>query len=166
MPRQLGLQIVVQPHEIGPFQFGTSTAVQTGTTAAPVAFGITYLEAIDDDAAQRVRDMSRECMMELMHIPGFIGAVTAKIGQRMITMSAWSNTDAMSASVRKGAHGAAMKPFYEGTIASSGFTSVWSPARINPYWIRCTACGSMVDTSKHGRVCPCGADLPGHPPYW
>ena len=45
VPRQLGLDVIVQPKEIGPFRFGTSTMVQTGKTEEPAAFSITYLEA-------------------------------------------------------------------------------------------------------------------------
>ena len=32
VPRQIGLNIIVQPFEIGPFKFGISTMVQTGNT--------------------------------------------------------------------------------------------------------------------------------------
>ena len=33
VPRQLGLDVIVQPKEIGPFRFGVSTVVQTGKTS-------------------------------------------------------------------------------------------------------------------------------------
>jgi steroid delta-isomerase-like uncharacterized protein len=52
VPRQVGLNVVVQPHAAGPFRFGLATAVQTGKTEAPGAFSVTYLEAVDDAAVE------------------------------------------------------------------------------------------------------------------
>lgn len=165
VPRQLGHQVIVQPETAGPFRFGTSRAVQTGKTDAPGAFSITQLHAPDEEAAERVRDYSRKIMMEMMDAPGFVGAVVAKVGLRLITMSAWKDKDAPARFMKQRTHAEAMKPFFDGTLATSTFTSVWIPERINSYWIRCASCGSMVDP-KRAAACTCGAPLPDHPPYW
>ena len=39
IPRQLGLQVLVQPDAAGPFRFGSSVQVQTGKVEAPGAMG-------------------------------------------------------------------------------------------------------------------------------
>lgn len=58
LPRQIGLDVIVQPAQVGPFRFGTSTMVQTGKTQEPAAFSITYLEARDDDAVKTVSEIT------------------------------------------------------------------------------------------------------------
>ena len=99
-------------------------------------------------------------------MPGFIGAVTANFGLRMVTMTAWTDAEAPRQLMREGAHAAAMKPFFDGALATSGFTSVWSPARINPHWVRCDACGKMQDPARADNTCKCGAALPDRASYW
>lgn len=165
MLRQLGLQVVVQPYTAGAFAFGTSIAVQSGRTAAPGAFSITQLEVTGDAMAEEVRAYSRTILAEMLDDPAFIGATTARIGPRMVTISAWTDTQAPAAFMRKGAHAEAMKPFYKGNLGVSAYTSVWTPERINPYWVRCDACGRMAK-SQSDAACTCGAALPAHPPYW
>ena len=46
LPRDLGLDVIVQPKAIGPFGFGTSIRASNGNTASPGAFSITWLEAV------------------------------------------------------------------------------------------------------------------------
>jgi steroid delta-isomerase-like uncharacterized protein len=166
IPRQLGLQIIVQPNEIGPFRFGISTAVQTGSLEKPTVFGVTQVHAIDEDAVLKIREFSRQIMTEMMDVSGFLGATTAGIGLRMVTLSAWTDEDALTTFMRGGTHAEAMKELFKGSVGSSGYTSVWSPVRVNPYWVRCTSCGTVLDSEKSGSTCKCGAELPGHPPYW
>lgn len=166
VPRQLGLQIVVQPGEVGPFRFGTSVAVQTGRTEPPGAVSITNLEARDDDSVQKIRDASRIIATEMLGVPGFIGLATAVVGRRMMTISAWTDAAASADFMRKATHASSMKDFYAGGVAVSGYTSVWTPERVNPYWVRCPSCGRMNDRGKSGPTCTCGAALPEAPPYW
>ena len=47
LPRQLGLQTIVQPNQIGPFAFGISTAVQSGKQTNPGAISMTSLVLAD-----------------------------------------------------------------------------------------------------------------------
>lgn len=165
-PRQLGLQVIVQPEQVGPFRFGTSVAVQSGSTQAPGAFSVTQIEALDEDKAVEVREASRQIMVEMLKAPGFIGATVGKIGPRQYTLSAWTDSEAPAEFMRQGGHAEAMKTFFAGTLARSAYTSVWSPERINPYWVRCESCGTMHDADKSGPTCGCGAQVPDHPPYW
>jgi steroid delta-isomerase-like uncharacterized protein len=163
VPRQLGLQIIVQPHAIGPFAFGSSAQVQTGRRQQPGAIGITALHALDDARVLEIRETSRVTMTEMLGMDGFVGATTATLGRRMVTVSAWDDPESPAQLMRGGTHAGSMRPFYRGELASSGFTSVWVPHRVNAYWIRCDGCGRMA---RAGPTCGCGATLPEHPPYW
>ena len=166
VPRQLGLNVIVQPFEIGPFRFGTSVAVQTGKTHKPGAFSITQLEPLDAAAADKIRDGSRATLASMLEMDGFIGAVTANIGERMMTISAWDNADAPRQLMRSGPHAEASKAMLNGSLAKSGYTSVHEPVRINPYLVRCAACEKMHREPAAGAVCDCGAGLPDQPAYW
>jgi len=86
VPEQLGLQVIVQSHSIGPFWFGTSTAVQTGKKIKPGAFSITGIEARSDDEVREVRELSRRTAVEMLPMTGFIGWVGMTIGNRMLTV--------------------------------------------------------------------------------
>ncbi len=43
VPRQLGLQTLVLPHTLGPYQFGSAVSVQSGRKNKPGAFSITLI---------------------------------------------------------------------------------------------------------------------------
>jgi len=43
---------------------------------------------------------------------------------------------------------------------SGGSTSLWVPARQNPRWVRCAACGTMADGHASQGTCDCGIPLP------
>ncbi len=166
IPRQLGMDVIVQPSAIGPFRFGVSTMVQTGRTDEPVAFAITSLEAIDQDAVQKVRAGSRDSMIDMLSMPGFIGATTATIGTRMVTISAWDDPEAPRRTMREGRHAEVMRGIPDGSFARHGFTSVWVKERVNPVYVRCEACGKMSRGAAPGATCSCGAPLPEPRPFW
>lgn len=88
VPRQLGLQVVVQPDRIGPFVFGTSTYVSTDGRE-PGAMSLTVLEARSPEEIQEVRSRTREVISDLMGTPGFISWVGVVVGTRMFTITAW-----------------------------------------------------------------------------
>ena len=166
VPRQIGLNIIVQPFEIGPFKFGISAMVQTGKTQEPGAFSITYLEARDDQSVLKVREGSRASLVDMLKMDGFIGATTATIDHRMVTISAWDSPDASRRVMREGAHAAVMKGLYDGSLAKQGYTSVWTKNRINPVLVRCEFCGKMNRGPDETRMCSCGAKLPDALPFW
>jgi len=166
VPRQLGLDVIVQPIEIGPFRFGISTVVQTGKTREPGAFSITYLEARDDASVQEVRAGSRASLIDMLKLEGFIAATTSTVGRRMVTISAWDSPEDSRRVMKEGAHAGVMGGMYDGTLAKGGYTSVWTKHRVNPPMIRCDACGQMSRGSRPGQVCRCGAELPDPLPYW
>jgi len=164
--RQLGLNIIVQPTEIRPFKFGTSTSISTGKRAEPGAYSITFLDALDEAAAGRVSEGSRASLIDMQNMEGFIGATTVSFGSRMATISAWTDADAPRRVMQEGAHATAMRGLMDGSLASSGYTTVWSLERNNGFWVRCNACEKMTRKAQDGDVCACGEVLPLHPPYW
>ena len=166
VPRQLGLQVKVQPVSIGPFKFGDSVSVSTGKRDEPGAYSITFLEARDGEAAEKVRQGSRASLIDMLEMDGFIGATTGSIGNRMVTITAWTDAEAPRRVMKEGAHASEMRGLMDGTLASSGYTSVWSLERNNGFWVRCISCGKMKRNTKDGDACVCGEPLPLHPPYW
>lgn len=112
-----GLDVIFQPKQFGPFRFGRSTEVRTGKRGEPAAFSITCLEADDDPSVEEVRNRSRDSLPDMLKMDSFIGATTASIGHRMVTVSAWSDPDAPRRVMREGHHAVAMKHFFDGRLA-------------------------------------------------
>src|SRR5262249_1888192 len=104
VPEQLGLKINVAPEAIGPFQFGTSTRVSSGKTMAPGAYSITVLKQRSPADQQNVSDAVRQIAQEMLGAPGFISLVTAVIGDRMMTITAWESTEHPAQMMRAGTH--------------------------------------------------------------
>lgn len=166
VPRQLGLNVIVQPFSVGPFRFGTSTSVQTGKTEVPGAFSITQLETLEGEAGPLVTKAGRDSLLDMLKMDGFIGAVTANFGSRRVTISAWANPEASRQVMKGGAHAAAMRGMYGGELAQQGYTSVWTSVRVNPLMLRCDSCGRMTRGPDETHTCACGARLPDPLPYW
>jgi heme-degrading monooxygenase HmoA len=164
VPEQLGLQVLVQPFQLGPFSFGSSTAVQSGKKTKPGAFGITTIWNTDGQT-EEVRAFTRATATEMLRMEGFIGVSVFRIGNRGVTISAWEKPEHVKQLMRDGAHSEAMQKFWA-ELGDSAFTSVWVPARVNPMWVRCTACRKMNDYEKTSGVCRCGQKLPEAPSYF
>jgi steroid delta-isomerase-like uncharacterized protein len=166
IPDQLGLQVVVQPTAIGPFTFGTSARVWGGKTEKPGAFGITALHARGPDDVNGVREQTRLTATEMLSMKGFIGLVTAIVGNRMLTISAWESADDPRQLIQGGQHSEAMKKFFGTELGAGGYTAVLVPERINTMWVRCASCQKMTDHAAENGMCTCGATLPQPIPYW
>src|SRR5690242_20228013 len=166
VPEQLGLQVLVQPKEIGPFAFGNANRAWTGKNMKPGAFSITVLEARSPDEIQAVQQQSQAILQEMFAMNGFLGFVGATVGSRMMTISAWENPRDPRQLLAGGAHADAMKKFFGTELAAGGFTSVWVPDRINTRWVRCGGCHRMADHERSAGTCSCGAKLPDPLPYW
>ena len=164
VPEQLGLQVLVQPLEIGPFSFGYSTAVQSGKKTKPGAFGITTIWNADAHS-EEIRALTQGIANEMLRMEGFIGASFFRIGDRGVTISAWERPEHTKQLMGGGAHSEAMRKFWTG-LGDFGFTSVWVPDHINALWVRCTACRKMIDYEKNSGVCSCGERLPDAPSYF
>lgn len=171
VPEQLGLQVLVQPQEIGPFAFGTATRASvgknvTGKNIKPGAFSITVLEARSPEDTRAVERQSAGIVEEMLAMNGFLGFVGVTVGPRMMTISAWENVKDPRQLLAGGRHAEAMKKFFGTELAAGGFTSVWVPDRINTRWVRCGSCGRMGDHERSLGICSCGKKLPEPLPYW
>lgn len=164
--KQLGLQVLVQPHNIGPVSFGNSIYLQLGNNVKPGAFSLTSISVRSVEEAQEVRGHSRQILQEMAQIPGFISALTARSGCRMFTITAWQDAENPRQLLRDGAHQEAMGQFFGPDLSAGAMTSVWVPERINAMWVRCTACNNMVDFERYEGKCQCGESLPDPPPFW
>jgi steroid delta-isomerase-like uncharacterized protein len=164
VPEQLGLQVLVQPHQAGPFGFGYSVAAQTGSRTKPGAFSITTIWN-EDAQTDEIRSLSRETAAEMLHMEGVIGVSTFRIGSRGVTVTAWEKPEQTKQLMRGGTHAKAMQRFWA-ELGDAAFTSVWVPERINPMWVRCKACRRMNDHEKSSGQCGCGQTLPEAPAYF
>lgn len=163
VPRQLGLQVIVQPDTLGPFEWGVCTyASKSG--AEPGAVSLTVLEARSAEEREEVRGRSRDTAQEMLAMPGFISWLGVVAGERMYTITAWEDAEAPARLRESPAHAAAMERFFASPgIARGGQTGVWAPDRLNGMWVRCPACDEMAQP-RDGR-CRCGAEVTT-PAYW
>jgi steroid delta-isomerase-like uncharacterized protein len=160
VPRQLGLDVVVQPREIGPVHFGVSTVVRRDVPVQPGVLAFTELIARTDAHVHPIREMSRQTVIEQLGNPAFLGFTSAVAGRRMTTVSAWTSHEAMSTALHTGAHVAAMRAFYSDGLADSAYTSVYTRVRVGPYWRRCVECGAMTRLDQpRGHCSECHAPV-------
>ena len=163
---QLGLQVIVQPYEIGPFSFGYSLRYTTGKKTKPGAMSMTWIEVRSEEEVNEVRERSRQIAQEMMGMPGFISAANMGIGHRLITTVAWEDPEAPKQMLAGGSHNEAMDRIFSSDIAAAASTTVWVPQRFNGMLVRCTACDQLADYDRDNGKCRCGQQLPDHPPYW
>jgi steroid delta-isomerase-like uncharacterized protein len=167
VPRSLGLDIIVQPRAIGPFEFGTSTRVSSGSKAVPGAFSITLFEAHSDEEKAAIRESGQKIARDLLSIPGFISLVGATVGDRMMTITAWDSPHSTAPLMTTGEHRVAVERYFRSELGGrGGATGIWIPGRLNPRRVRCSGCSKMAPVSAPGEKCSCGAALPDPLAYW
>jgi steroid delta-isomerase-like uncharacterized protein len=157
VPRELGLDVIVQPKTIGPWTFGVASRASVGNDAPPGAMSLTFLEARSDEEVEEVRRRSREIVHELLGADGFISFVGITVGRRMYTLSAWETPEAARAIRADPNHREAVARMFGTEIASAGQTGIWAPWRLNEPIVRCGECDKMVRATDE---CACGATLP------
>jgi steroid delta-isomerase-like uncharacterized protein len=157
VPRELGLDVIVQPKTIGPWTFGVASRASVGNDAPPGAMSLTFLEARSDEEVEEVRRRSREIVHELLGADGFISFVGINVGRRMYTLSAWETPEAARAIRANPNHREAVARMFGTEIASAGQTGIWAPWRLNEPIVRCGECDKMVRATD---ACACGATLP------
>jgi steroid delta-isomerase-like uncharacterized protein len=157
VPRDLGLNVIVQPSTIGPWTFGVASRASVGRDAPAGAISLTFLEARSDEEVEEVRTRTREIVHDLLGAPGFLSFVGVTVGRRMYTMSAWETPEAARALRGNQGHREAVARMFGPQIASAGQTGIWAPWRLNEPLVRCTHCDTMVRAAD---TCPCGATLP------
>lgn len=166
VPKQLGLQIVVQPNSLGPFTFGSSVRVAGASPEAPGAFSVTSLIPRHEKDVERVQEYSQKIAVELQSMKGFLGWVGVTVGDRMLTLTAWRHPDDSRQLMQGGIHAEAIKAFFGPDVAAGGWTGLFAAHRINGVSKRCSKCGSMNRHAEETSTCSCGADLGPVPAYW
>jgi steroid delta-isomerase-like uncharacterized protein len=167
LPRQIGMQVLVQPNTVGPFTFGYSVSSRSQRAVKPGAFSITILRCDDPEGQSAIRNYSRQIAIEMQQMEGFLGNTNIGNGGRMATISAWESPEHAAQLTKDGTHREAMRYFWadDGKV-HGGWTSVWVPERINALWARCESCGKMVNSDRLNGVCECGATLPSFGAWW
>jgi steroid delta-isomerase-like uncharacterized protein len=166
IPRQIGLQVVVQPASIGPFTFGTSVRASAGSTARPGAFSITALKSRSPEDANGVREFSRQIAAEMLSMKGFIGWVGVTVGDRLLTITAWEHVGDPGQLMTGGRHPEAVQKFFGTELGGGGYTAVFSADHVNTMWVRCPSCEAMADHAAGQGRCSCGAALPQPMAFW
>ncbi|MFN8121946.1 MAG: ester cyclase [Thermoleophilia bacterium] len=164
IPRQLGMQIAVQPPNMGPVSFGTAVHVASPNAAAPGAISVTSLHVLDAGEVAETQERSRVIARELAGMDGFMGFIGVTLGTRLLTISAWRDADAPRQLMQGGAHAEAADRFWGPGFGAGGATGVWSAERMNAAWVRCPDCGAMAVRTDAG-TCRCGGSLPAALPF-
>jgi steroid delta-isomerase-like uncharacterized protein len=165
MAEQLGLQVLVQPHTAGPFQFGYGVRTDAGHRTRPGAVSLTWIETRSQAEAGQVRAISRPLAAELRTVPGFLSWMGVGIGNRMFTITAWESEQAARQVMRQPIHREGVRQFFAEDLGAAVHTSVWSVHHLGPVWLRCPSCRRVSDAAA-GDTCDCGRQLPQPPPYW
>lgn len=163
---QLGLQVVVQPHQVGPVTFGTSTRLRSGSNATPGAFSLTMVDARSDEEVQEIRMYARRIILGMPAMPGFLSFLSAVVGRRLYTVSAWTGPEDARCVMRDQAHKEASSGFLRGQLGSAFLSSIWTPHHMSERWIRCPSCGRVSGGGDGQSQCACGSTLPELPVFW
>jgi steroid delta-isomerase-like uncharacterized protein len=166
MLEQLGLQVVVQPHQVGPITFGTSTRVRSGSNVTPGAFSLTMVDAISDEEVQQIRMYSRRILLGMPSMPGFLSFLGAVVGRRLYTVTAWTAPEDARSVMQQDAHKEAASGFLGGKLGTAFHSSIWTPHHISARWIRCPSCGRSTGVTEDEKACTCGSMLPEASPFW
>lgn len=167
VPKQIGLQVIVQPKSVGPYQLGVSARVSTNSDTRPGAISITAITPRDAEDENNIRQLSRQIAAEMPSMKGFIGWVGVTVANRMLTISAWENASDPEQLMDRSKHPEAMNKFFApGGLGACAVTSVYSVERVNTMWVRCPSCQKMADHAARQGTCQCGTALPAPMAYW
>ena len=162
---QLGAQVTVQPANVGPLAFGTSSRFRTGSLAVPGAISVTWMDVGSEEDAEEVKQRVRAIVPELAQVPGFIGWVGISLAERLYTLTLWDDPETVRQIRTNARHQAAVRRVFETDFGTALHTGVWIPERLNPLWLRCPTCGIMIDADRPDHTCPCGEPVPARRGY-
>jgi hypothetical protein len=98
-------------------------------------------------------------------MPGFISWAGLRLGDMMMTITAWEQAEDIHLFRRNATHRTAVKQVFDPGVASSLMTSVWLPDRISTM-VRCSSCDRIARHDQANDHCDCGARLPESLAYW
>ena len=153
---QLGLQVLVQPHQAGPFEFGRAVRVRSGEDADLGAVSLTWIDVDTEDEEQTVSGYSRELAAQMTQMPGCLGWLGIVVGRRMYTVTGWRDAESAAQLRRTGTHRQAVQDFFRTPLGRASQTGVWVPDHVNTFWRRCPTCGELRG-GRTAEACSCGA---------
>ena len=152
---QLGVMSVVQPHSVGPIRFGICTQVRAANQAPPGALSLTMIDARSDEEVQRIREASRQIMLQLPSMPGFLTFQGAVVGRRLTTVTLWETSEAARQVMREANHRRATAQMLGGELGGAFHASTWTLERRGELRVRCPDCDRLRDRTTMP-VCECG----------
>jgi steroid delta-isomerase-like uncharacterized protein len=162
---QLGLQILINPPSIHPVSFGSSSHVESADNAAPGVLSLTMIEVSDDKELVRVRMGAGAVAPNLPRNTGFLGFVGAAVGRRLYTITAWEHPGQEQQIRGDLQHAEMMRQVLKEGLGTVMHTSLWVPAHLGSFWIRCSTCSQLINSWTELR-CSCGAYIGPAPAFW
>jgi hypothetical protein len=143
-----------------PILAGSCVRADVTESRPPGALALTWIDVADDAENRSVDEQGERILGELLSAPGFLGFVGTTIGRRGHTISVWdSRTAAESGIAHSPTHRRARRAFRRGSLGDGGFTSLWTPYRMNAQYVRCSECSTLVTLQPPWTAvqCTCGA---------
>src|SRR5262245_23472466 len=166
LAEQLGLQVQVLPHTLGPLSYGWSVHLPPRVRTQPGALSLTIIQARSAEERETIREYSQRVVREdMMQMPGFLSFMGGWQGLRGFTLSTWEHADQAQQLFSSPVHREAIKQFFS-ELSVGAITSVWVPHHINTIWTRCTSCGQMANAAAPDGKCPCGVPVSENQPHW
>ena len=145
--------------------FGTSVRFRSSNTSVPGALSMTWIDVRSEAEAEDVKQRSRAIAAEMARVPGFIGWVGIGIAERLYTITLWDDPETIGQLRANSLHKVAAREVFETDFGAALHTGVWVPEHLNPQWLRCPRCGTIVDPDRPDQSCPCGEPFPGRRTY-
>jgi len=159
MAEQLGFQVIVQPASDDVWQLGYAWRATAASTAIPGAISMTWTNARSLEEAERLEEIGTVFGAELTEVPGFISVIAGGIGNRLFTVAAWENEDAIRSALRSKLHTHGVRLFHNEDFLGSFGSGIFTAQRITPTWVRCTSCARVVQEAEANGNCTCGQPL-------
>ena len=167
MAEQLGFQVIVQPASDAIWQLGYAWRATAGSTANPGAISMTWTTARSPEEAEQLEEIGTLFGAELTEAPGFISVIAGGIGNRLFTIAAWENEDAIRSALRNKLHTGGVQLFHNEDFLGSFGSGIFTARRVGAVWVRCTSCARLVQESNDDDAnCTCGQPLSGPRERW
>ena len=166
MAEQLGFQVTVQPDADGMWQLGFAARATGGSTAVPGAISLTWVNVRSSEEAGQIDEIGGQFGTELTEAPGFISVVTGGIGNRLFTIAAWEDEQAIRSALRNKLHTGGVKKFYTEDFLGSFGSGIFIAHRVGPVLVRCTTCARVMEQEEPDGNCICGQPVPGPLQRW
>jgi ribosomal protein L37E len=139
---------------------GFGIHVRSASDGEPAYLGVTTIVTQSEEELQEIGKRGPDLATQLRSVPGFLGATLLVAGNRMFTVSAWSDEHGpRRLNEQQGPHREAIRQVMTDNFTLGGTHSLW---RAHSFRVlaRCVRCQRMNDTSMHNKCPSCGIALP------